>query len=168
MNTRLILSAVFPLLFAVPNVSPNLRPVGFNTSSTSLDISWKAIARADINGVLRGYIVFYKPYSSEGTCQNVTVSPDKVSVRLTDLRKYTEYELRVAGVTSKGTGDMSEKSLVYTDEDGRLNKLYYVSISKYLYERNGKIIFVVTFVITYFRPVFASKSYLNIQQFFVV
>ena len=105
--------------FTVPNVSPNLKPVGFNTSCTSLNISWKAIARTDVNGVLRGYTVFYKPYSSKGTYHNVTVSPDNVSVGLTDLRKYTEYELRVAGVTSKGTGGMSEKSLVYTDEDGR-------------------------------------------------
>lgn len=85
-----------------------------------MNISWKDIAQADINGVLRAYTVFYKPHSSKGTYQNLTVSPDIVSVRLTDLRKYTEYELRVAGVTSKGTGGLSEKSLVFTDEDGRL------------------------------------------------
>ena len=104
----------------VPNASPNLKPVGYNTTSTSLNISWKAIARSDINGVLRGYTLFYKPYSLHETVRNMTVPSDKLYIHLTGLRKYTEYELRVAGVTSKGTGEMSTRSLLFTDEDGKL------------------------------------------------
>jgi hypothetical protein len=91
-------------------------------SSTSLNISWQAIPRADINGILRGYILFYKPSSSNEGAHNITVPPDYLSVHVTGLRKYTEYELRVAGVTSKGTGGMSARSLVYTDEDGTILK----------------------------------------------
>ena len=119
-------------LLTVPNVSPNLKPVGYNTSSTSLNISWKAIARPDINGVLRGYALFWKPSSSDEGARNITVPPDKLSVHLTGLAKYTEYELRVAGVTSKGTGGMSVRSLVYTDEDGKMNTLFTVDDSFYM------------------------------------
>lgn len=102
-------------LLIVPNSSPFLKPVGQNTSSTSLNITWEAIPRADINGILRAYILFYN--SSEGF-HNVTLLPDKLSVHLTGLKKFTEYELRVAGVTSKGVGGMSPRTLLYTHEDG--------------------------------------------------
>jgi hypothetical protein len=123
----------------VPNASPNLKPVGYNTSSTSLNVSWTAIARSDINGVLRGYTVFYKPSSSHESVRAITVPPGKLYVHLTGLRKFAEYEVRVAGVTSKGTGGMSAKSLVFTDEDGKrnfvfkttlfLNILFYLNLS---------------------------------------
>ena len=110
------------LFLTVPNASPNLKPVGYNMSSTSLNISWQTIPRADINGILRGYILFYKPSSSNEGARNITVPADYLSVHVTGLRKYTAYELRVAGVTSKGTGAMSARSLVYTDEDGTILK----------------------------------------------
>ena len=105
----------------VPNASANLKPVGYNTSSTSLNISWNAIEQSDVNGILRGYTLFYKPFSSHEKARDITVPPDKLYVHLTGLGKYTQYELRVAGVTSKGTGNMSARSLLFTDEDGKLD-----------------------------------------------
>ncbi|XP_028409018.1 uncharacterized protein LOC114531606 [Dendronephthya gigantea] len=101
----------------VPNASPFLKPAGSNTSSTSLNIRWKAMPRADINGILRAYVLFYRPYFTNEAFHNVTVLPDQLSVHLTDLKMFTQYELCVAGVTSKGVGGISPRTLLSTNED---------------------------------------------------
>lgn len=104
----------------MPNASPNLKPFGYYTSSTSLIVSWKAIAKDDINGILLSYRIFYKTLA-ENVIHLKTVPTTNLSCALNKLRKYTQYEIRVAGVTSKGVGGKSEITVISTDEDGNCN-----------------------------------------------
>lgn len=104
----------------MPNASPNLKPFGYYTSSTSLIVSWKAIAKDDINGILLSYRIFYKTLA-ENVIHLKTVPTTNLSCALNKLRKYTQYEIWVAGVTSKGVGGKSEITVISTDEDGNFN-----------------------------------------------
>lgn len=49
-----------------------------------------------------------------------TVSPDTLSVNVSRLEKFTGYEIQIAALTSKGVGGKSNKTIIYTDEDGAL------------------------------------------------
>ena len=47
------------------------------------------------------------------------VGPNRTSLELTGLRKYTKYGIRVLGHTRVGWGVISPEVVVQTDEDGK-------------------------------------------------
>ncbi|XP_048584867.1 protein sidekick-1 [Nematostella vectensis] len=98
---------------------PSLPPpnvIAYNTSSTSIAVSWQHIPEGHVHGILLGYHVFVTPYSNV-TPSVYVIGPTKYNVMIGNLGKYTEYHISVAGFTLPGTGNVSEIVTTYTDED---------------------------------------------------
>ena len=102
----------------VPDAYPT-NVSGFNKSSTSLYVEWQHIPQQNKNGILKGYIITYAP-TQDQLSQSITVNSARSSVTLENLKKYTYYNIRVAGFTSKGLGPYPPKVLkLQTSEDGK-------------------------------------------------
>lgn len=82
-------------------------------------MEWNVIPPEDMNGVLIGYKVFYEELNGFHYTWNVSVSFQNSSVVLRDLRKYTNYTIRVQGLTRVGGGNLSESITCSTAEDGK-------------------------------------------------
>ena len=109
------------LSFTGPSAAPNIRSL-FNTSSTSLFVSWLHNIPPDkYNGILIGYRVGWSEH------QYMDVGLEADSFNITNLRKYWLYKVYVAGRTNGGVGDQYCKE-VRTDEDGE-NLMIYFSFS---------------------------------------
>ena len=81
--------------------------------SNSINVNWSHIANDGVNGVLRGYKVFYRSLLDDGEYSMVTVGPSILQVIIRDKFNYTDtYEVRVAGFTGVGLGMKSESVLV--------------------------------------------------------
>ena len=75
------------------------------------------------NGVIRGYQVGYREYSSGGSFQFNIISMDTTaesseSITLDNLRKFTEYGVVVQAANRAGTGPSSQEVITKTLEDG--------------------------------------------------
>lgn len=106
-----------------PNSGPSKPPtltIVFNTSSTSIKVNWKTIPRDYVHGVLFGFVVLYRAVhnESEDMYREREVGPNRTSLELTGLWKYTKYGIRVLGFTRVGWGAISPEVVAQTDEDG--------------------------------------------------
>lgn len=110
----------FPFIL-VPGKAPRIH-TAYNTSSTSLYISWYPIPRAYHNGRLLGYRVFYKDETmrNDSHYDNITLGPIVDRINITGLRKHKTYVVQVAGFNKKGEGAPSKGVLVTTDQDGKI------------------------------------------------
>ena len=77
--------------------------------SNSIHVHWSHIANDSVNGVLRGYKVFYRSLLDDGEYSVVTVGPSILQVIIRDNFNLTDiYEISVAGFTNVGFGVKSE------------------------------------------------------------
>ena len=91
----------------------------YNTSSTSVNVTWHRVPAGFVHGILRGYRVFYSRTKDSGANTMQAVLPaNKWHVHLTGLEKFTNYTIQVAAFTRIGDGAMSRALTVSTDEDG--------------------------------------------------
>ena len=104
---------------SVPSAPPP-DVLAVNTSSTSLLIEWDPLLPAQTHGILRGYVVFYKrrAYRNRPWVLRRT-TPTTRAVEIFGLRKFTKYNIQVAGFTSKGIGRRSKLFFVPTGEDSK-------------------------------------------------
>lgn len=114
----------------MPQIPPT-QVSGFNTSSTSINVTWVAISSAQVRGVLTSYTVQYLPLDKYGNNvtdrQQFTVPSTQMSAELKGLKKYTNYSISVSGVT-RDIGVESQSIFVRTSEDGRSNNNYTLQI----------------------------------------
>jgi hypothetical protein len=116
-TSRFIQTLLFHI--TVPSVPPP-GVLAVNTSSTSLLIEWDPLPKAQTHGVLRGYMVYYKRRAFENRPWILLhASPTTRAIEITGLRKFTKYNIRVAGFTSKGVGNKSQLIFVPTAEDSK-------------------------------------------------
>ncbi|XP_068675352.1 phosphatidylinositol phosphatase PTPRQ-like [Montipora foliosa] len=100
-----------------PSAPPN--PVqGYNTSSTSIFVSWGVVLELDQNGVILSYTVTYEalPPSPALTVAKTVSAPNR-SITLDELNEFTDYSITVFASTVKGGGNISAPITVRTDED---------------------------------------------------
>ena len=99
---------------------PSLPPADIqshNTSSTSLMVTWNPVPKGFTHGIVLGYLVLYKKEKdSHYSYANKTSLVN--SAELTNLDKFTMYVVKVLAFTIKGNGELSNKTLVRTHEDG--------------------------------------------------
>lgn len=101
----------------------------YNTSSTSLQVTWGKVPKGFVHGILQGYRVFYKRTGDKSdSYANSTTGPNERKLHITGLEKFTAYSMKVLAFTRKGDGAVSVNISVLTDEDGRLFKLSNVNI----------------------------------------
>lgn len=93
----------------------------FNTSSTSINVTWEPVPDDHVNGILLGYRVFYKKADKPiNEFSNLTVNSTILSIEIESLEFFTKYELLVLAFTMVGDGNISKPVYCMTDEDGKL------------------------------------------------
>ena len=107
--------------FPAPLVAP-ANVTGHNTSSTSIHVTWQAVSPNDVNirGIHRGYNIFYVPRDTPrpSVLMNVTVDALTTHVQLTNLYKFTKYDIQVT-VRTRWDGPKSTSITVSTDEGSK-------------------------------------------------
>ncbi len=89
-------------------------------SSTSVMVTWDMVPPIDQNGDITMYEVLYQPLETfSNTLQSLTVNTP-VTVILTNLQEYVEYNISVRAYTSEGEGPCSTDIIERTFEDGKL------------------------------------------------
>ena len=108
----------FPLKSSVPDQPPS-NVTSYNTSSTSVNVTWQPIPLDHRNGILLGYHVRYRRHDkANDTISLVTVNNSSLHAELDGLGKYKKYAIQVAGSTVAGLGNFSEPVFVRTEQDG--------------------------------------------------
>ena len=104
------------VLTVVPSLPPkDIR--AYNTSSTSLTVTWNPVSQGYTHGIVLGYLVFYKRQQDvDGNFINA--SSLLLSADLEGLDKFTVYVVKVLAFTIKGNGVISNETSVRTHEDG--------------------------------------------------
>ena len=104
--------------FLVPSLPPQ-NVQSYNTSSTSVNVTWQEVPTGFVHGILRGYRIFYSRTKDNGVDVRQAIMPaNKRFVHLEGLDKFTNYTIQVAAFTRIGYGTKSRKIIVSTDEDG--------------------------------------------------
>lgn len=80
-------------------------------------VTWNPVPKGFTHGIVLGYLVLYKKEKdSHYSYANKTSLVN--SAELTNLDKFTMYVVKVLAFTIKGNGELSNKTLVRTHEDG--------------------------------------------------
>ena len=110
------------LVVLAPQVTPTAFQ-GFNSSSTSIVLSWDPIPLWQVAGILRNFHITYRALSNaDNTTYNITVPITNLTVEITNLRKYTNYSFDISDVT-KLFGAATEPIMITTGEDSTLHVL---------------------------------------------
>ena len=81
--------------------------------TSTIIVSWSHIANDSVNGVLKGFKVFYRSLLDDGNYSTITVGASILQVIISENFIYTDiYEVRVAGFTGAGVGVKSESLTV--------------------------------------------------------
>ena len=93
---------------------------GYNTSSTSIIVSWDEVPPDQQNGIITGYTITYQSQTQNDN-RNVSAGPNDRRKNITGLKEYVDYNIRVFASTVKGIGPQSSPVLVVrTDQDSKL------------------------------------------------
>lgn len=99
---------------------PSLPPTdirAYNTSSTSLEVTWNPVPQGYTHGIVLGYMVLYKR-TKDSNNSYINITSPVTSVQLTDLNKFTMYLVKVLAFTIKGNGAVTNGTQARTHEDG--------------------------------------------------
>ena len=116
---------------SAPNAAPN-DIQGYNTSSTTIRVTWKFPPLAEQNGFIVSQCVYYQ--AVEGSYRDVTKRSKQVTgastqTNLTGLEVFVLYNISVSASTSAGEGPSSIAISVRTAEAGKKINCYYDKIS---------------------------------------
>ncbi len=99
-------------------------------SSTEIQVNWTEILEMDQNGIITEYEVMYEPLMTfGGVLTTTTVNTTNMSVTLSGLQEYVEYNISVRAYTSVGPGPYSQAERGITEEDGEVYLFTCVSMS---------------------------------------
>ena len=108
-----------PKLFSLLAPSPPLGLMAYNTSSTSIMVTWQLPQYP--NGFIRGYQVRYLVLGGNSSFVNVSMA--LTSAQLTGLLVYTVYNVSVRALTI-GYSNFTDVFTVSTDEGGKYSSIY--------------------------------------------
>ncbi|KAJ8394703.1 hypothetical protein AAFF_G00043030 [Aldrovandia affinis] len=90
-------------------------------SSQSIKVAWKAPKKHLQNGMIRGYQIGYREYSTGGSYQfnviSMETTGDSETMTLDNLKKFTQYGVVVQARNSAGTGPSCQEVIATTLED---------------------------------------------------
>ena len=88
-------------------------------------MTWGEVPEGYVHGILQGYRVFYSEMTANRNISylKVTTDPENRQLRVTELKKFTKYSLKVLAFTRKGDGAVSTDISVVTDEDGNYHSI---------------------------------------------
>ena len=92
---------------------------GYNTSSTSILVSWHEVQADQQNGIITQYTITYQS-QTENHSRNLLAGASDRQKHITGLKEYVNYNITVFASTVKGDGpDSSPVLVVKTDQDGK-------------------------------------------------
>lgn len=103
---------ILPRLFIGPGAPPQ-NVTGYNTSSTSINVTWNEVPKDKQHGDITRYTVMYNKTTNVINKSEITEKFFELKV----LDKYTIYDIKVLAATSVGDGPASDPIKVQTDED---------------------------------------------------
>lgn len=107
---------------------PNQAPVileSNSTTSTTIEIKWSEVTQLN-SAPLLGYVIVYKEIDKKFHVDAMTsVAPTPREAVLEDLKKFTNYTIRVYAFTRNGNGVASEPFSLRTQEDGKLTSGFF-------------------------------------------
>ena len=90
-------------------------------SSTTIRVLWEEVPAIDRNGVITEYEVQYEPLETfDGQISTSTINTSMLSINLTELQEYVDYNISVRAYTSAGPGPYSDPVTGRTDTDCKL------------------------------------------------
>ena len=90
------------------------------TSPRNITVMWEEVVPIDQNGVITMYKVLYQPQETfGGAIGPLTVNVAELTVDLTDLEEYVNYNISVRAYTSAGEGPYSDGVVELTFEDSK-------------------------------------------------
>ena len=103
--------------FLVPGAPPP-QVTAFNTSNSSIFVTWQDITSSSVPGILLGYVVRIIQADDTNLSNFREIEHDLSTRRnISNLETYTLYNISVAGYTRVGIGKFSETQS-WTDEGG--------------------------------------------------
>ena len=87
-------------------------------SSTQIMVTWEEVPAIDQNGIIVIYEVRFDPLQFTGVLITEYMNTTDMSVVLTGLQEYVEYNISVRAYTSVGPGPYSDPVTERTLEDG--------------------------------------------------
>ena len=95
---------------------------GYDTSSSSIRVTWASVAAVHQNGIIVSYRVSYQAVGGsfiDGTKRDKQVAGASNQADLTGLEAYVDYKIIVYASTSAGEGPSSTSIVVKTAEAGK-------------------------------------------------
>ncbi|XP_078252041.1 receptor-type tyrosine-protein phosphatase delta-like isoform X17 [Rhinoraja longicauda] len=93
---------------------PEDQPSGFpqnthaiSSSASSIELKWQPPVLAERNGLITKYIVLYRDINSPNNPIEISVASPETTLKLTNLKPDTTYDIKVRAHTSKGPGPYS-------------------------------------------------------------
>ena len=103
---------------AVPNEPPVILESN-STTSTTVKLKWSEVKQLN-SAPLLGYVIVYKEIDKKFHVNAMkSVAPVPREAILEDLKKFTNYAMRVYAFTKNGNGVPSEAISLRTQEDGK-------------------------------------------------
>ena len=101
--------------------SPPQNVMAMVESSTTIRVLWEEVPAIDRNGVITVYEVQYEPLETfGGQIATSTVNTSMLSINLTELQEFVDYNISVRAYTSAGPGPYSDPVTEMTDTDCKL------------------------------------------------
>ena len=101
--------------------SPPQNVTAMVESSTIIRVTWEEVPTIDRNGVITEYEVQYEPLETfGGQIATSTVNTSMLSINLTELQEFVDYNISVRAYTSAGPGPYSDPVTEMTDTDCKL------------------------------------------------
>jgi len=109
--------------FAVPNEAPVILE-SISTTSTTIKLKWSEVKQLN-SAPLLGYVIVYKEIEKKFHVNAMkSVAPVPREAILEDLKKFTNYTIRVYAFTRNGNGVPSDAISLRTQEDGECTTVY--------------------------------------------
>ena len=117
---------IYCLLIVILVTAPASPPTNVDVvgiSSSEVLVTWDVVPPIDQNGIITMYEVLYQPLETFGGAIGPltrNVSGTEMSVILTDLQEFVNYNISVRAYTSVAEGPYSQEVSVSTFEDGKV------------------------------------------------
>ena len=97
--------------------APPTEVAAYNTSSTSLRVTWKEPPKDQQNGEIIAYTIYYPSAQSTGKSPpTFTVESSSLEANITGLSPFKDYLVNVSSSTSVGEGPKSAQVIIKTTE----------------------------------------------------
>ncbi len=87
-------------------------------SPTSIAVHWNEVPFIHQNGIITTYEVLYEPLDTyDGQLEGQLLNVTSLSIVLTELEEYTQYNISVRAYTVVGAGPCSDNVIIQTFQD---------------------------------------------------